>query len=116
MLQTATRTTDAKARVSLPKRFANSTVLVEQISDTELRIRKARVVPEDEFKFEEEMRCALSPEDQALFLKLLKNPPPPNKALKRLMTNPKKLIELTAILTSKLEVKKKPERSKHKSE
>jgi len=36
-----TRTTDAKARVSLPKGFANATVIIEQTSATELRIRKA---------------------------------------------------------------------------
>ena len=89
MLQTATRTTDAKARVSLPKGFANATVLVEEISDSEVRIRKARVVPEDEIVFEEERRPTLSPGDQALFFKLLENPPAPNKALNRLMSKPR---------------------------
>ena len=44
-----TRTTDRKARVCLPPSFSDSTVIIEQISDTEIRIRKARVVPEDEF-------------------------------------------------------------------
>ena len=83
MLQTATRTTDAKARVSLPKGFANSTVLVEEISDTEVRIRKARVVPEDDFKFEEEIPIRLSARDQALLLKIIENPPPANAVLKR---------------------------------
>jgi hypothetical protein len=46
-----TRTTDAKARVCLPKTFANATVLIEQVSETELRIRKALVIPEDEIRF-----------------------------------------------------------------
>ena len=42
-MATLTRTTDRKARVSLPQSFANATVIIEQISDTELRIRKAQV-------------------------------------------------------------------------
>ncbi len=36
-----TRTTDAKGRVCLPKSFANATVIIEQVSDTELRVRKS---------------------------------------------------------------------------
>ena len=35
-----TRSTDAKGRVSLPKAFANATVIIEQLSDNELRISK----------------------------------------------------------------------------
>ena len=46
-----TRSTDAKGRVSLPKTFANATVIIEQLSENELRIRKARVIPEDEIPF-----------------------------------------------------------------
>ena len=49
-----TRTTDAKGRVSLPKAFANVTVVIEQMNENELRIRKARVIPEDEIRFSEE--------------------------------------------------------------
>jgi hypothetical protein len=30
-----TRSTDAKGRISLPKAFANATVILEQVSDTE---------------------------------------------------------------------------------
>jgi hypothetical protein len=41
-----TRTTDAKGRVCLPKAFANATVIIERVSDTELRLRRAVVVPE----------------------------------------------------------------------
>ena len=47
---TETRTTDRKARVTLPKAFANCTVIVEEVSKTEVRIRKAKVVPEDEIQ------------------------------------------------------------------
>jgi Protein of unknown function (DUF1778) len=78
-----TRTTDAKGRLVLPKAFANATVLIEQISDSELRIRKARVIPEDELTFSEGAVRPLSDRDRDRFLALLANPPKPNKALKR---------------------------------
>lgn len=83
MMSLETRTTDAKARLSLPKSFANATVLIEQISDTELRIRIARVIPEDEMKFAEESALPLSDRDRDHFLKLLANPPQANEALRR---------------------------------
>ena len=82
-----THTTDEKARITLPKNFANSTVLVEQVSDTELRIRKARVIPEDELPFVEEAMAPLSDRDRDVFLALLDNPPPPNDALRGLLTS-----------------------------
>jgi hypothetical protein len=78
-----TRTTDAKARVCLPKAFANATVLIEQVSDTELRIRKALVIPQDEIRFYEESVTPLSDRDRDLFLDLLDNPPKPNETLRR---------------------------------
>jgi hypothetical protein len=77
------RTTDAEARVSLPKAFANTTVIIEQISDTELRIRKAQVSPEEEIRFSEESAAPLSDRDRDLFLTLLDNPPPANENLRR---------------------------------
>lgn len=77
-----TRTTDPKGRVSLPRGFANTTVIIEQVSDTELRIRKARIIPEDELHFAEESRSPLSDRDRDLFLALLDNPPPANEALR----------------------------------
>ncbi len=80
-------TTDDKARITLPKQFANATVLVEQVSDTELRIRKARVIPEDDLPFVEESMAPLSDRDRDIFLALLDNPPPPNDALRRLLTS-----------------------------
>ena len=83
-MATETRTTDAKARLSLPKSFANATVIIEQISETELRIRKARVIPEDEIVFAEETMCKpLSNEERDRFLEMLDNPPKPTPALKR---------------------------------
>ncbi len=77
------RTTDKKARVSLPGEFANATVVIEKVSDTELRIRKAQVVPEDEYRFPEESVTPLSDRDRDLFLALLDNPPAANEALRR---------------------------------
>jgi hypothetical protein len=76
------RTTDAKARVSLPKSFANSRVVIEEISETEVRIRKARVIPEDDLAFEEGLR-PLSDRDRNTFLSLLDHPPKPNAAFRR---------------------------------
>lgn len=84
------RTTDKKARVSLPGAFANATVIIEQVSDTELRIRKAQVVPEDEYRFPEEAVAPLSDRDRDLFLKLLDNPPAPNASLRRLAARQQK--------------------------
>jgi hypothetical protein len=82
-MATQTRTTDPKARISLPKGFANATVIIEQISDSEVRIRKARVIPEDECRFLEETTTRLSDRDRDLFLKMLDHPPGPNKAFRR---------------------------------
>jgi hypothetical protein len=77
------RVIDTKGRVSLPKGFANSTVVIEQISDSEVRIRKARVIPENELRFQEESMATLSDRDRDRFLNLLDKPPKANKALKK---------------------------------
>src|SRR5215203_2597140 len=82
-----TLTTDEKARINLPKSFANSTVLIEEVSDTELRIRKARVIPEDDLPFLEKTITPLSDRDRDVFLALLDNPPPPSEHLRRLLTS-----------------------------
>lgn len=39
---------DKSGRVSLPKGFEGQTLIVEQISETEVVIKKARVIPERE--------------------------------------------------------------------
>ncbi|GEM_PF-830252 len=78
-----TRATDAKARLTLPRAFANSMVIVEHISDVELRIRKAQVIPLEYVRFAEETRRPLSDRDRDRFLAMLDNPPPPNQALRR---------------------------------
>jgi hypothetical protein len=77
------RVVDNKGRVSLPG-FANATVIIEAISDTEYRVRKARVIPEEELRFsEEEMPIRLSERDAKSFLEALENPPKPNAAMRR---------------------------------
>ena len=82
-MTTETRTTDGKARITLPRTFANCTVLVEHVSDTEIRIRKAVVIPEDEVRFYEEVTVPLSDADRDRFLHLLDQPPEPSPALVR---------------------------------
>jgi hypothetical protein len=77
-----TRSTDATGRISLPKAFANATVIIEQVSETEIRIRKAVVIPEAEFRLYEESATPLSDCDRDRFLELLDQPPAANPALK----------------------------------
>jgi hypothetical protein len=43
-----TKTADAKGRVALGKRFANRHVLIQTVSDTEIVVKLARVIPDDE--------------------------------------------------------------------
>jgi hypothetical protein len=82
-MKTETRTTDTKGRVTLPKSFANSAIIIEHVSETELRIRRARVIPEDEIRFREESPLVLSDRDRDRFLEVLDNPPKPNAALRK---------------------------------
>ena len=42
------KNTDAKGRVTLGARFANRTVIIQHLSETELLVTLARVVPENE--------------------------------------------------------------------
>jgi uncharacterized protein (DUF1778 family) len=53
------------------------------VSDTELRIRKAVVIPQNEIRFEEETAVPLSDRDRDRFIKLLDHPPKANAALRR---------------------------------
>jgi hypothetical protein len=77
------RFTDKKARLILPARFANTAVLIEEVSETELRIRKAVILPEDELPFTEEHRRPLADEDRDFLLALLAAPPKANADLKK---------------------------------
>jgi uncharacterized protein (DUF1778 family) len=78
-----TRTTDAKGRVTLPRDFPNATVIIEHLNETELRVRKARIVPEEELRFREENPTVLSNKARDRFIQLLESPPKPNAALRR---------------------------------
>jgi len=57
----------------------------DQVSETEIRIRKAVVIPQDEIRFTEETPISLSDRDRDAFLNLLDNPPEPNPALRELL-------------------------------
>ena len=82
-MKVETRTTDSKGRLTLPKSFANATVIVEQVSETELRVRRAKVVPEDEVKFIEESPIRLSDDFRDRFLQALSQAPRSLPALKK---------------------------------
>ncbi len=43
-----TKTADSKGRVTLGSRFANQTVIVEEVDPTEVRVTLAQVVPQRE--------------------------------------------------------------------
>ena len=76
------RVTDAKARLTLPRAFANSTLLLEIRNDNEIVIRKAKVVPLADATPEAIM---LSDRDWTAFMAALDDPAKPNEALKELM-------------------------------
>lgn len=81
-MHTETRTTDGTARLVLPEAFANATVIVEQVSESEIRVRRAKVVAEDDVPFAEEAVVPISDRDRDRFLELLANPPALTQALK----------------------------------
>lgn len=85
-----TRSTDAEGRISLPKAFADTKVIIKQVSATELRIRKAQAGSKGRVRFREELATVLSNRDRDLFLALLDNPPPASKALRRAAAQYKK--------------------------
>jgi len=88
IFMTEFRETDGKGRVTLPRGYANATLLIDVVSDVELRIRKAKVVPltsEEEPRFSEEEPLILHGADKDFLLEMLDNPPKANEALKKLM-------------------------------
>lgn len=80
----AIRVTDNKARLTLPRSFANSTLLMEIRSENEIVIRRAKVVPIGNPETTPET-ISLSDADWNIFLSALENPPAPHEALKELM-------------------------------
>ena len=78
------RVTDSKARLTLPRAFANSTLLLEIRNDNEIVIRKAKVVPLAKGE-SAPTKIQLSDRDWEAFVEALDNPPEPNAALKKLM-------------------------------
>ena len=77
------KTATVKNNLTLEKSFANATVILEEVSETEIRIRRAKVVPEDELRFAEETAVPLSDRDRDRFLELLTKPPALTPALKK---------------------------------
>ncbi len=84
------RTVDSKSRLLLPKEFANATVTIDRVSQTEIRIRKAVVIPADELPLVEDQLKPLSDRDRDLFIDLLDNPPEPTPALQKALKLHKK--------------------------
>jgi hypothetical protein len=77
------RTADSKGRVALPG-FANATVILERVDETEYRVRKAQVIAEKELQFHEEaFPVKLTARDAAGVVKALRKPPAPNRAARR---------------------------------
>jgi hypothetical protein len=77
------RIADSKGRVILPG-FANATVIVERVDDTEYRVRKAKVIPGKDLRFhEEDFPVELSERDAARLAEVLDDPPSPNRAARR---------------------------------
>jgi hypothetical protein len=84
-MHSETRTADSKGRVLVSNKFAHATLLVEQVSDTEYRVRLAKTIPVDEIRFTEEALQPLSDRDRDIFLAILEDTSPPNEALRKLM-------------------------------
>ena len=73
---------DCKGRVGLPG-FAKAQLIVERVSANEYRVKKAKVIAEDDLESLEQPHVTnLSEKDALMFLELLNNPPPPTEAAK----------------------------------
>ena len=89
-MATETRTTDSKGRVTLPKGFADATVIIEQVSENEVIIRKARVIPEDQARHIEDYIPPLSERDWQILMESMDKPPRAIPALRKLMRGSRK--------------------------
>lgn len=77
------RNADSKGRVALPG-FANAMLIIEKIDDTEYRVRRAKVIAENDLRFhEEDFPVKLSTRDAASVLEAMEHPPAPNQAARR---------------------------------
>ena len=76
-----TRKVDTKGRLLLSDELAGSTVVVERVSESEYRVRKAVVIPEDEMFVPENSLKPLSERDRELFLAALDEPAEPIPAV-----------------------------------
>lgn len=76
-----TRQVDAEGRLLLSDDLAGSTVVIERLSETEYRVRKAIVIPEDELFEPENSLRPLSDRDRDLFLAALEEKPEPIQAV-----------------------------------
>ena len=77
-MPTNQRTTDSLARLVLPPSFANATVLIEQTSEDQIRVRRLNLLANEDLPFTEEITAPLSDRDRDHFLNLLADPPAPN--------------------------------------
>lgn len=84
------RRVDGKCRVVLPQEFANANVTIEVLGESELRIRKAVLLPEDSLPFLEDRLEPLSQRDRDLFLELMDHPPEPTPAFRAAAAKHKK--------------------------
>jgi hypothetical protein len=60
------------------------------MSDNEFRIRKAKVIPDDQIRFNEESSRPLSNRDRDIFLALLDKAPAANRAFRQAAAKNKK--------------------------
>jgi hypothetical protein len=82
-MSSTVRNADSKGRIVFPG-WANATVIIEAVGVNEFRVRKAKVIPEDDLHFpEEDGPVKLSRRDAAKFLGTIQNPPKPNQTLRK---------------------------------
>lgn len=79
------QTADSQARVTLPAIFADTGVIVEVLSASEVLIRKASEPGDDLASLPENSITILSDSDRDRFLAMLESPPAANAALRRAM-------------------------------
>jgi hypothetical protein len=73
---------DSKGRVTIPS-LANETLVIEQIGDSEFRVRVASTVPIHDLSFPEDRPGVLADKDVEKLVDILDNPPEPNRAAKK---------------------------------